>query len=193
MRRSLMLVCLCLTVAPTMASGQQEAIVGNVHIAAKLDYIRFTGSQIDNDIIDDGLYLGLEAFWHFKPQWYLGGEIGEGTNPDLLSFDSLYIYPIEFNLKRVMPLSSSMYWAVGAGPSLNYVEVKETDFFFGEGVDAEAWLLGGQVFADLGFTFSRFLAGINLKYQFTSELEEAGGPFSNLRFGIQFGRILGSE
>ena len=91
-----------------------------------------------------------------------------------------------------MPRSfSSWVFGIGAGVSYNYMKI-DVDIDENSG-DADDWLLGGQVFADLTYKIGAWFFGVNGKYQFTEDIEvgdddtETDSNANNWRAGVHVG------
>lgn len=189
------LTLLCLISAFLMTStvvlAQEKAPLGVGNLALKVDYIAFTENDLEDADIDSGLYLGIEGFGEVTPNLYLGLEVGYAVNvegefdieffSDEPDVDLTYI-PVEVNLKYAAEVSPHFIIDFGAGVSYNYAEIEV------EGYDDEdEWLLGGQFFVDLNYTFDAFFLGINGKYQITEEGDDLDVSFDNWRIGGQIG------
>lgn len=184
--RAVLISCLVLALAAADACAQGESPLGNGTLALKFDYLRFTGRHLGSLDEDDGIYIALEGFRRIRPNLYLGGEIGQGTNVSLVFGEDIQFYVFELNLKYAGDLSPRLVLDAGAGPSYNYVSIYELDFFDGNR-ERDDWLLGGQAFADLTYRFGRFCAGLHAKFQRTQDFEGGRGDYSNTRVGVQFG------
>jgi hypothetical protein len=179
--------------ASTVVSAQEKAPLGVGNLALKVDYIAFTEDDLEDADVDSGLYLGIEGFGEVTPNLYLGLEVGYAVNmegefdieffaeePDV---DLTYI-PVEVNLKYAAELSPHFIIDVGAGVSYNYAEIEVSN---GVSDSEDEWLLGGQFFVDLNYTFDTFFLGINGKYQITEEGDDLEVSFDNWRIGGQIG------
>jgi opacity protein-like surface antigen len=79
----------------------------------------------------------------------------------------------------------------GAGISYNYFKIEAEDI----DADADDWLFGGQVFADINYKINKdWFIGINGKYQFTDDLEfdniDTSTNANNWRVGAQVGLMF---
>ena len=195
--RKFMLFCLIgvFVMASTVASAQEKASLGAGNLALKVDYIQFTEDDIEDADVDSGLYLGIEGFGEVTPNLYLGVEVGyafiqsgdffEITFGDT-DVDLTYV-PLEVNLKYAAEVSPHLIIDFGAGVSYNYAEVEVSN---GESDSEDEWLLGGQFFVDLNYTFDKFFLGINGKYQITEEGDDLEVSFDNWRIGGQIGFLF---
>ena len=169
---------------------QAQVVVplGNSNFALKLDYITFTDGYFDNPgNEDDGLYIGLEGYGKITSNIYLGGEIGQAANINLLGGEDINFVPIEVNAKYVRELTPDLVIDFGAGLSYSYTELRR-QFIIGSALEERNdWLFGGQFFADLSYTFDRFFIGVNAKYQITQSFKETNLDLSNFRLGLHIG------
>jgi hypothetical protein len=176
--------------ASTVASAQEKGPLGNGNFAVKLDYIAFTDGHFDDFVNeDDGMYLGLEGYGRIGSNWYLGGEIGTGTNIDFGGEEITFI-PVELNLKYAKEAARNLVVDFGGGLSYSYVEIEPSTFFGSGQEERDDWLLGAQVFADLTYKINWFSIGINGKYQITEDFKNEGIDLSNYRLGVQFGVVF---
>jgi hypothetical protein len=179
--KRLMLFCLvgAFVMTSTVVSAQEKAPLGKGNFALKLDYIAFTDDYFDESgNEDDGLYIGLEGYGEITPNWYLGGEVGTGTNIDL-GGESITFVPIELNLKYAKEAARNFVIDFGAGLSYSYVEIQYRPFFGAAQEERDDWLFGGQVFADLTYKIQWFSIGVNGKYQITEDFKDEGVDLSN--------------
>jgi outer membrane protein W len=203
----LLSLMLALVFASTSVYAAEKYSLGMGNIALKVDYLSFTEDAFDEIDLDAGIYVGLEGYYAVYPNLYLGLEAGwAGTeNDDTIDFPTLgevdvdievtYV-PVELNLKYAFELSPAWVMDIGAGVSYNYFQIEA------DGIDADVddWVLGGQVFADLNYKFSKeWFMGINAKYQFTDDLEfdvrgeddyETDTSADNFRVGLQVGYMF---
>jgi hypothetical protein len=197
--KRLTLFCLigAFLMASTVVLAQEKAPLGVGNLALKVDYIAFTDDELDDADVDSGVYAGIEGFGEVSPNLYLGLEVGYAAvsdgdweffsdEPDV----ELTYIPVEVNLKYAAEFSPHFIIDVGAGVSYNYAEIDV------EGLgDEDEWLLGGQFFVDLNYTFDAFFLGINGKYQITEEFDgpdlgagdDLDASFDNWRIGGQIG------
>jgi hypothetical protein len=190
--KRLMLFCLAgaFVMTSTVVSAQEKAPLGKGNFAVKLDYIAFTDDYFDESgNEDDGLYIGLEGYGEITPNWYLGGEVGTGTNIDL-GGESITFVPIEVNLKYAKEAARNFVIDFGAGLSCSYVEIQYRPFFGAAQEERDDWLFGGQVFADLTYKIQWFSIGVNGKYQITEDFKDEGVDLSNYRLGVQLGIVF---
>jgi len=148
--------------------------LGMSNIALKVDYINFTDDVFENIDLDNGIYVGLEGYYAVMPNLYLGMETGwAGAENDdeienlKVDIDVTFI-PIELNLKYAAELAPQWVLGLGAGISYNYFEIEANNI----DRDADDWVFGGQVFAELNYKMSDYwFLGIESKYQWTDDLE----------------------
>jgi hypothetical protein len=141
--------------------SQREAPLGNGHIAVKLDYLLFTDNLLNQLGENDGLYAGLEGYRKIAPNFYLGGEVGQGANVSIFGEDIFFV-PLELNTKYALEASPDFVVDFGAGVSYNYIRLYDINLF-SESVERNDWLFGGQFFADLAYKFKRYSAGVHAK------------------------------
>ncbi len=176
----------------TTVHAAEKAVLGCRNIAIKVDYINFTNDVVENNDIDTGAYVSLEGFRKITPNFYLGVEIGYANPEGSVNFlgtnldTELTLVPVEVNVKYAMKTAPNFCIDFGAGLSYNYVEEKKPA---ASGVVAtvDDWLFGGQLFADLNYTYNTFFIGINAKYQITEDFENFTYDYSNWRIGGQVG------
>ena len=164
--------------------------LGKGNFALKFDYIVFTDGFFDklgNE--DDGIYIGLEGYGKIAPNFYLGGEIGQGGNIAISGEDIIFV-PIEVNVKYTNKFAHNFVLDPGLGFSYSYTEL--TNQFFGVTATEERndWLLGGQIFTDLIYKINWVSVGVNAKYQITEGFKEENLNLSNIRLGVQIGMIF---
>ena len=185
-RLFLISICIVFVMTSTVLHAQERAPLGNGNVAVKLDYIVFTNDHFDEAFNqDDGLYIGLEGYGQIFPNLYLGGEIGQGINIDVLGEDITFV-PIELNLKYAIEAARNFVIDFGAGVSYIYVGLRDQDPF-GSGRDEDDWLFGGQFFGDLTYKIHWFSIGVNVKYQITQDFRDEDFDLNNLRVGAQIG------
>ena len=165
--------------------------LGEGNVAVKLDWIKFTDSDLKDVDINSGFYVGLEGYGLItEDNLYLGAEVGytntsgEFTDPIAGSTGTRLMYiPIEVNLKYAVAASQNVAFDIGAGLSYNYAKFK----MFGD--SAYDWIFGGQAFMDLNFTINQFFLGISGKYQLGQDFKKDNRQFScnNWRLGGQIG------
>jgi len=165
--------------------------LGEGNVAVKLDYIKFTDSDLKDIDVDSGFYIGLEGYGLItEDNLYLGVEAGwtspsgDFTDPVAGSTGTRLTYvPIEVNLKYAVAATQTVVFDIGAGLSYNYAKLK----MYGD--SADDWMFGGQAFMDLDFTFNHFFFGISGKYQIGQDFKKDDRQFScnNWRVGGQIG------
>ena len=173
-----------------LVPAQVVTPLGKVNFALKFDYIVFTDGFFDklgNE--DDGIYIGLEGYGKIAPNFYLGGEIGQGGNIAISGEDIIFV-PIEVNVKYTNKFAHNFVLDPGLGFSYSYTEL--TNQFFGVTATEERndWLLGGQIFTDLIYKINWVSVGVNAKYQITEGFKEEDLKLSNFRLGVQIGMIF---
>jgi len=178
----------------------EKAPLGAGNLALKVDYIHFTEDFLNDADVDNGLYVGLEAYSEIPdvlPNLYVGMEAGY-TNPqgdlDVLGIhvdtETTFV-PIELNLKYAIKAAPNLVIELGGGPSLSYAAVEASAPEFGASVDDDDWLWGGQFFANLNYKLNQFFIGINAKYQITGDYQigdfDTDVSGTNWRIGGQVG------
>jgi len=163
----------------------EKAPLGMGNLAVKLDWIKFTDSDLKDADVDSGFYIGLEGYGMVTQNVYLGLEAG-WTNPtgNVGPIDTDWTYiPIELNIKYAVPAARSLVFDIGAGISYNYGKFKMA------GASLDDWMFGGQFFMDLNYTIDQFFLGISGKYQLAQDFDKEGAKFSpnNWRLGGQIG------
>jgi hypothetical protein len=177
--------------------AQQKYSLGVGNVALKVDYFRFTDSNLGDLDLQNGVYLGIEGYVNaFLPNLYFGIETGwAGTSGDFkyrefkADLSTTYV-PIEFNIKYAFDLSPGFIFDLGAGLSANYFNL-EADVR-GWSTSSDDWLFGGQFFADVDYKFADgWFVGANIKYQVTQDIHLNGidtdTSASNFRVGGQVG------
>jgi hypothetical protein len=200
-RLSYLLLGLVLVLVSSMAFADDSALLGKGQGGVKVDYIRFSDSDLKNFNVDSGPYVALEAYCKVKnaSRFYLGSEIGyskvDGSITDTstgtaikVSSDFKYI-PVELNAKWLFDLGSKMNFAVGTGVSLNYVDVEASASAAGLTIfDSDHdWIFGWQGFFDLNYSLGRVFVGLDGKYKQTQEFNGIGEKFSNFTAGAHVG------
>jgi hypothetical protein len=141
--------------------------LGIIHFGAKVDYIQFTDSFLEDSDLKKGTYFGAEIYSIILPNLYLGLEAGY-SNPSgtYLGIDTELTYvPVELNAKVALEPVKNLAIDAGAGVSINYAEMKGT--IRGVPVTEDDWLWGGQIFADINYVAGGVVyIGINGKYKF---------------------------
>jgi hypothetical protein len=163
--------------------------LGIIHFGAKVDYIEFTDSFLEDTDLKKGTYFGAEIYSIILPNLYLGLEAGY-SNPSgtYLGNDTELTYvPIELNAKVALEPVKNLALDVGAGVSVNYGEMKST--ILGVPVTEDDWLWGGQFFADINYIAGGVVyIGINGKYKLAeSGLKGYDVTLSNWMIGGQIG------
>ena len=69
------LTCIFL-ITPASIFAAEIVELGRGNFALKADYINFTDNVIKSLEIDKGLYVGVEGYFAFAPDGYLGMEVG---------------------------------------------------------------------------------------------------------------------
>jgi opacity protein-like surface antigen len=165
--------------ASTTLYAAEKYDLGMGNIALKVDYINFTEDAFDEIDLENGVYVGLEGYYAIYPNLYLGLEAGwaGSKNDDTIDTDEfgevdvdidVTFIPVELNLKYAVALDPNWVIDFGAGISYSYFKIEAN----GIDEDADDWLFGGQVFADITYKINKeWFIGINGKYQFTGDLE----------------------
>jgi len=165
--------------ASTTLYAAEKYDLGMGNIALKVDYINFTEDAFDKIDLENGVYVGLEGYYAIYPNLYLGLEAGwaGSKNDDTIDTDEfgevdvdidVTFIPVELNLKYAVALDPNWVIDFGAGISYSYFKIEAN----GIDEDADDWLFGGQVFADITYKINKeWFIGINGKYQFTDDLE----------------------
>ncbi|MGV8074506.1 MAG: outer membrane beta-barrel protein [Syntrophobacteraceae bacterium] len=149
----LSLVAVMISVAG-FAQAEQNCPLGNGNVAFKVDYLRFTDSDIKDIGAENAIYFGLEAYVPVLcPNFYVGMESGyafssgdlreSGSDYDYyagdyydydakIDFDLDYV-PIELNAKYVFEVNPCWNISLGAGISYNYFKIdmaaRETRYY----------------------------------------------------------------
>jgi hypothetical protein len=209
--RKLLLVSLLfvMVLGSSTVFAADKAPLGAGNLALKVDYIHFTESFLEDADVDNGLYVGVEAYSELAdiaPNFYIGMEVGY-TNPQGDLSGNVFVpgigivhidadtettfVPIELNLKYAIKASPYLVIDIGAGASLNYATAEISVPDYDISVDDDDWLWGGQIFADLNYKINQFFIGINAKYQITEDYEiedfETDVSGKNWRIGGQAG------
>ena len=196
-RLVLFLTLVALACAAPSVQAQQKYSLGFGNLALKVDYIRFMDGSLEDLKLENGVYVGVEGYVSvFHPSLYAGVETGWArTEGDFRVFLTrldltLDYVPIEFNAKYVFDIDPCLKLDIGAGLSLNYInlEVERARLSASE----DDWLFGGQFFADLNYTFpNNLFIGANMKFQLTEDYEPRGirtdVNANNFRVGGQVG------
>ena len=161
--------------------------LGGANLAFKAASISFTDTVASNWGIDNGLYGGIEFYLALAPDGYLGIEAGYAFADDTIAGikTELMFIPIEINFKGSVEATPNLIIDFGLGISSIYTDVEQT--ILGVSASADDTLIGGQIFFDMNYAFSKFFWGIHGKYQITSEFDDADYDFSNFRIGTQIG------
>jgi len=204
----LALVLIAFVALGTSGANAQKYEIG-ADVAVKVEYFRFTDSTMEDLNLQNGIYIGVEAYKQvFVPNLFFGAEVGwAGTDSSAgvfnnalflgsVDLDVSYV-PIEFNMKYVIPIQPCLKLDFGGGLSLNYFNLNVDSHRFGLGsTSADDWAFGGQFFSSVNYTFSNNLfLGLEAKYQLTQNitLHSSGISFptdmsaDNFRIGGQFG------
>jgi hypothetical protein len=199
---SFVLILMTLVVFSTSLVHAQKYEIG-ADVAVKVQYFRFMDSDFKDAGVQDGVYVGIEAYKQlFLPNLYFGveagwaGASGNFTTPIINDFGALTVdsevnyVPIEFNVKYVFELSPCLFFDLGGGFSINYLDMKVESM--GVSASQNDWLWGGQFFAELNYKITpNFFVGIGAKYQLTEDIElfgaDTGTSADNFRVGAQLG------
>ena len=197
---------------PTDIQEEQKAPLGTGNFAVKTGLIAFTDHFFR--LIDEEIktYTGIEGYGKIYKDVYVGGELGfcsvsdDFQDDDLLHQHRAYdtdLTFLELNAKYAKDLSPN--FVIDAGGGLSWIKIDgtfEVHNFILVGdqniqtmdrrVPESEWLLGGQIFTDLTFTYRWLQLGINAKYQMTQEMKSEGGDFdlNNYRLGAQIGALF---
>ena len=167
-------------------------------VALKVDYFHFFDSAFGDLEADNGILVSLEFYKEvFCPHFFLGVEAGWGTawgtshdGDDSRDTDVTYV-PIEFNAKYVIPLAPNFALGLGAGVSMNYLNVDADDPNFGEVFSQDDWVVGGQFFAELDYKCHNWFFGAHVKYKITDEPDFAPGVSAdNIAVGLNLGFLF---
>jgi len=164
--------------------------LGIIHFGAKVDYIEFTDSFLEDVDLKKGVYFGAEIYSIILPNIYLGLEAGY-SNPSgtYLGNDTELTYvPLELNAKVAIEPVKNLALDAGAGVSVNYAELK-TSIGSLPPLAEDDWLWGGQFFADINYIAGGVVyIGINGKYKFAENgLKGYDVTLSNWMVGGQIG------
>ncbi|NLI82994.1 MAG: porin family protein [Deltaproteobacteria bacterium] len=178
--------------------AQQAYPLGRANVALKLDYLRFTSSEVEDLGLENAMYIGGEVFFPVWRALYLGLETGyawSSGDVDVFGFDvdlDLGYVPIEFNAKYVFELSPCLTLDFGAGIFYSYLNIDAS--VNGLSADEDDWVFGGQFFADLNYKVGRWFVGANIKYQITEDISLGGidtdVSADNFRVGGQVGFLF---
>jgi hypothetical protein len=202
----LLVLVFALVFASTSLYAAEKYALGMSNFALKVDYIDFTEDVFDEIDLEGGVYVGIEGYYAIYPNLYLGMEVGwagsendddidvDGLGKVKVDIDMQYI-PIELNLKYAFELSPTWVMDLGAGMCYSYFDIEANRI----DADANDWVFGGQVFADLNSKMSdQWFIGINGKYQFTEDLSfkargndiDTDTSADNWRLGAQVGMMF---
>lgn len=185
MKRSVLLAVFAfVAAAPVPLRAQDAAPLGKGNVSAKFGYVVFSGGAVE----DDGIYLGLEGYGRVAGNVYLGGEVAAAYSMALFN-DEITLVPLEVNVKYAKGGDSGFVVTGGAGLSYSYAEFLDV-IIPGPSVTRDAWLFGGQIFAELVYRVNWLDFGISAKYQLTQDFEEVGADFRNLRLGVLLGVVF---
>lgn len=170
------------------AHAEKRYPLGFGNVALKVDYLRFTDSEVDDLDLANAPYIGVEFFFPvWSPNFYLGLESGyawsSGEPFGGVDLDLDYV-PIELNAKYVFEINPCWTFDLGGGISYNYLNIDVSGLFRGSEDD---WLFGGQFFADLNYKTGPWFFGTNIKYQLTEDIDDVDVSANNFRVGGQFG------
>ena len=212
-KRVFILMVVAVALMAGSAEAQQKYPLGYGNFAVKVDYLRFTGSEMDDLGLANAPYIGAEFYFPiFIPSLYLGLEAGYAwssgdrtytffllnQNPINVNVDLDVDYvPIELNAKYVFDLSHCWALDFGGGLSVNYFSIDTSAEITGSKThlngDAD-WLFGGQFFMDLDYKAGPWLFGANIKYQLTDDISlhdiDTDVSGSNFRVGGQLGYMF---
>ncbi len=185
--------------AATSLYAAERLPLGNGDLALKVDYINFPRSDIKDLNLDQGVYVGMEAYGLMAPNFFMGhlflglesGYVFDTGNATLFNVrtDTTLIYiPIELNLKFVFEPAQNLVVDIGGGGSYNYARIKAENHDL-EVSSEQDWLWGGQVFGDVNYKMRPFpfFIGVNGKYQWTQGFRDGGPRMDNWRIGGQIG------
>jgi hypothetical protein len=195
------------------AQAEQRYPLGFGNFAVKVDYLRFTDSEMDDLGVANAPYIGAEFYFPvWNPNFYLGIESGYawssgdrtvtfftvGGLPVDVKYDIDVDYvPIELNAKYVFEWCNTWTLAFGGGVSYNYFNLDASASIDGgnRGFAGDSdWLFGGQFFADLNYKMGPWFMGANIKYQITEDISFRGFDTdvsaSNFRVGGQLGYMF---
>jgi len=164
--------------------------LGIIHFGAKVDYIEFTDSFLEDVDLKKGVYFGAEIYSIILPYLYLGLEAGY-SNPSgtYLGNDTELTYvPLELNAKVALEPVKNLAIDAGAGVSVNYAELK-TSIGSLPPMAEDDWLWGGQFFADINYIAGGVIyISINGKYKFAENgLKGYDVTLNNWMVGGQIG------
>jgi opacity protein-like surface antigen len=181
------LMTLALTLACATAGWSASATATEYAYPERTDITLTLGSlgYTESGDSESGMVIGIEARTPLARHWSIGAALAGGSDFALFS-DELSIDSAELNVARLLPLSDRA--AVNLGGGLAAVRGDYHDFvLFGDDVDIEAWVLGGQIFGGLDFAPGRFVVGVKALYQFTQEFEDMGWGLDNYRLAMRAG------
>ncbi len=196
MKRGIVLgVVLCSVWVGSIVWAEQRYPLGWGNGAVKVDYFRFTDSDMKNLDLENGVYVGVEGYVSLlHPNLYFGLEAGWARTSGGVEFDGfdidldVYYVPIEFNIKYVLEINPCLTIDVGGGGSANYFNVDAEGNGLSGGDDD--WIWGGQLFGNVNYKLGQWFLGANVKYQFTDFIDIAAFRdmrASNFRAGAQVG------
>lgn len=178
-------------VLSTTAFAAEKVSLGSCNVALKVDYINFTDSAFDDHDLDEGYYIGLEAYGEVLSNLYLGGEVGYANSDgdvewEDVDFDTEATFvPIELNLKYAFEVAPNFVIDAGGGVSYSYAEFEEKSTL--SSFDEDDWLFGGQIFVDLNYTINQFFIGVNAKHRWTEEFKDYDFDYDSWIVGGQVG------
>jgi len=197
---------------PPDIQAEQKAPLGTGNFAVKSDLITFTDHFFRLIDEEQKTYVAIEGYGKVYKDVYLGGELGFCTVSDDFQHDDLLhqhraydtdLTFLELNAKYAKDLSP--HFVIAAGGGLSWIKIDGTyevhNFLLVGGryiqtmdrrVPESDWLVGGQIFTDLTFTYHWLQIGINAKYQVTQEMKSEGQDFdvNNYRLGAQVGALF---
>jgi len=193
------LITIFVLLLPVAAAAESDTLLGKGHGGVKVGYIRFSDGTLKDFDVDNGTYVGLEAYCKVKKaaRLYLGSEIGyskvdssvtDTSTGTAIKVNSEFKYiPIELNAKWLFDLGSNLNLAVGTGLSLNYVDASASASASGLTIldNDHDWIFGGQGFLDLNYALGSLFVGIDAKYKLTEGFD--GENYSNFTAGAHVG------
>lgn len=196
MKRLCLASAFFLSLSCSSALAQEPPSLGNAHFYLGLSGMNMQHATLEPE--ETGLHLGVAGYKHLGRNWYLGAEIGAGSNLALFGAQS-GITTVAMNGKRVFADGTTLRFDLGAGLSYNNVTYDENNLFSSEDdAELEDWVLGAQVLANVHAKLGEFILGANVTYMLTADVEglqgaeglEEGWDYSNITVGIHLGFLL---
>ncbi len=195
------IIAIIILLLPIAAAAENDALLGKAQGGVKVDYIRFSDGDLKDFDVDNGTYVGLEAYWRVKKaaRLYLGSEVGyakvdssvtDKSTGTAIKVNSEFKYiPVELNAKWLFDLGSNLNLAIGTGLSLNYIDAEASASATGLTIlDSDHdWIFGGQGFFDINYTLGSLFVGIDAKYKLTEGFDGDGENYSNFTAGAHVG------